>query len=85
MVFVLFMAFHVGDVLFNIAFCGLFLFVFDRFLRFCQSRSTVGVLSTKLLSCGTFELTLAKPPGTSATYLFSFFFLPGVLLVYSML
>lgn len=62
-VFVFFMAFHVGGVLFNVAFCGIFLFVFDRFLRFCQSRGNVGVLTTKLLACGIFELTLIKPPG----------------------
>lgn len=62
MVFVLFMALHVGAEVFNVAFCGIFLFVFDRFLRFCQSRSRVGVFSTKLLRCGTIELTLAKPP-----------------------
>jgi ferric-chelate reductase len=77
-VFALFMAFHVGEVLFNIAFCGVFLFVFDRFLRFCQSRSSVGVLSTKLLPCGTFELTLAKSPGTSEPPLFSLFFSPDM-------
>ena len=75
-VFALFLAFHVGDALFNIAFCGLFLFVLDRFLRFCQSRSRVGILSTKLLPCGTFELTLAKSPGTLVPFLFYFFILP---------
>lgn len=62
-VFMVFMALHVGDFLFSIAFVGFFLFVFDRFLRFCQSRSTVGVLSVKLLPCGTYELVLAKPQG----------------------
>ncbi|KAG0572057.1 hypothetical protein KC19_VG064700 [Ceratodon purpureus] len=62
-VFALFMTFHIGEVLFNVTFCGLFLFVLDRFLRFCQSRNSVGVLSTKLLPCGTFELTLAKSRG----------------------
>jgi hypothetical protein len=62
-VFMVFMALHVGDFLFSIAFVGFFLFVFDRFLRFCQSRSAVGVLSVKLLPCGTYELVLAKPQG----------------------
>lgn len=62
-VFVLFMALHVGDFIFNVAFAGLFLFTFDRFLRFCQSRSSTGLLSTKLLPCGTYELVVAKPQG----------------------
>lgn len=63
-VFVVFMAFHVGDFIFNIAFSGLFLFSIDRFLRFCQSRNSVGIISTKLMPCGTYELVIAKPPGT---------------------
>ena len=68
-VFVVFMAFHVGDFIFNIAFSGLFLFSFDRFLRFCQSRNSVGIISTKLMPCGTYELVIAKPPGTPSIFL----------------
>jgi ferric-chelate reductase len=64
-IFVLFMAFHVGDFIFNMCFVGLFLFTFDRFLRFCQSRRNTGLLSTKLLPCGTYELVIAKPQGTT--------------------
>ncbi|KAH9556525.1 hypothetical protein CY35_07G033500 [Sphagnum magellanicum] len=78
-VFMVFMALHVGDFIFSIAFVGFFLFVFDRFLRFCQSRSTVGVLSVKLLPCGTYELVLAKPQGLKYHALsFVFINVPGI-------
>ncbi|KAL5856332.1 hypothetical protein ACOSQ3_003790 [Xanthoceras sorbifolium] len=60
-VFVVFLALHVGDFLFSIAAGGIFLFILDRFLRFCQSRRTVDVLSTKCFPCGTVELVLSKP------------------------
>uniref|UniRef100_A0A2N9GTJ9 FAD-binding FR-type domain-containing protein n=2 Tax=Fagus sylvatica TaxID=28930 RepID=A0A2N9GTJ9_FAGSY len=40
---------------------GIFLFVLDRFLRFCQSRRTVDIISAKCLPCGTVELILSKP------------------------
>ncbi|KAG0558552.1 hypothetical protein KC19_10G036900 [Ceratodon purpureus] len=78
-VFVVFMAFHVGDFIFNMCFAGLFLFTFDRFLRFCQSRSNTGILSSKLLPCGTYELVIAKPQGMKYHAL-SFIFLnvPGI-------
>ncbi|CAN1259595.1 Ferric reduction oxidase 7, chloroplastic [Linum perenne] len=64
-VFVLFLAFHVGDFLFTIAAGGIFLFILDRFLRFCQSRKTVNVVSAKCFPCGTVELTLSKPASKS--------------------
>ncbi|XP_030450273.1 ferric reduction oxidase 7, chloroplastic-like [Syzygium oleosum] len=60
-VFVIFMALHVGDFIFSIAAGGIFLFVIDRFLRFCQSRRTVDVISTTCLPCGTVELVFSKP------------------------
>ncbi|KDP32466.1 hypothetical protein JCGZ_13391 [Jatropha curcas] len=60
-VFVLFLAFHVGDFIFSMAAGGIFLFMLDRFLRFCQSRRTVEVVSAKCLPCGTVELVLSKP------------------------
>ncbi|CAN6463163.1 unnamed protein product [Victoria cruziana] len=60
-VFVIFLALHVGDFIFYMAGGAIFLFVLDRFLRFCQSRRTVDVLSAKCLPCGTVELTLSKP------------------------
>ncbi|CAI0438447.1 unnamed protein product [Linum tenue] len=60
-VFVIFLALHVGDFIFSRAAGGIFLFMLDRFLRFCQSRNTVDVVSAKCFPCGTVELTLSKP------------------------
>ncbi|XP_050224586.1 ferric reduction oxidase 7, chloroplastic-like [Mercurialis annua] len=60
-VFILFFAFHVGDFIFSMAAGGIFLYMLDRFLRFCQSRKTVEVISAKCLPCGTVELVLSKP------------------------
>ncbi|KAK1386299.1 ferric reduction oxidase 7, chloroplastic-like [Heracleum sosnowskyi] len=60
-VFVVFLALHVGDFVFSIAAAGIFLFMLDRFIRFFQSRSTVDIVSAKCLPCGTVELILSKP------------------------
>ncbi|KAL0364938.1 UNVERIFIED_CONTAM: Ferric reduction oxidase 7, chloroplastic [Sesamum angustifolium] len=60
-VFVVFLALHVGDFLFCFAAGGIFLFMLDRFLRFCQSRRTVNILSARSFPCGTLELVLSKP------------------------
>ncbi|XP_031380452.1 ferric reduction oxidase 7, chloroplastic-like isoform X2 [Punica granatum] len=60
-VFVVFLALHVGDYTFCIACGGIFLFMLDRFLRFCQSRRTVNVISATRLPCGIIELVLSKP------------------------
>ncbi|GMI80640.1 ferric reduction oxidase 7, FERRIC REDUCTION OXIDASE 7 [Hibiscus trionum] len=60
-VFVVFLALHVGDFVFSIVAGAIFIFMLDRFLRFCQSRTTVDVLSAKCLPCGTVELVLSKP------------------------
>ncbi|KAL4556386.1 hypothetical protein LXL04_039037 [Taraxacum kok-saghyz] len=62
-VFVVFLAMHVGDFIFSITAAGIFLFMLDRFLRFCQSRKTVDVLSAKCLPSGTVELVISKPEG----------------------
>ncbi len=75
--FIICVALHVGDFTFSAAFSGIFLFAFDRFLRFCQSRSTVEVLSTKLLPCGVFELVLAKPQGMNISHLITKIFKHG--------
>jgi hypothetical protein len=75
--FIICVALHVGDFTFSAAFSGIFLFAFDRFLRFCQSRSTVEVLSTKLLPCGVFELVLAKPQGMNIFHLITKIFKHG--------
>ncbi|KAL7592249.1 hypothetical protein Lser_V15G33432 [Lactuca serriola] len=60
-VFVVFMAMHVGDILFSMIAGGLFLYMLDRFLRFFQSRKSVEILSAKCLPSGTVELVISKP------------------------
>ncbi|KAI3754967.1 hypothetical protein L1987_54759 [Smallanthus sonchifolius] len=60
-VFIVFFAMHVGDVLFSVIVAGLFLYMLDRFLRFFQSRKTVDLLSAKCLPSGTLELVISKP------------------------
>ncbi|KAF3440642.1 hypothetical protein FNV43_RR18926 [Rhamnella rubrinervis] len=60
-VFVVFLALHVGDSIFCTAAGGIFLFMLDRFLRFCQSRRIVKIISAKCLPCGTVQLLLSKP------------------------
>ncbi|MED6219841.1 hypothetical protein PIB30_039500 [Stylosanthes scabra] len=60
-IFVVFLALHVGDFIFTMAAGGIFLFILDRFLRFCQSRRKVKVVSSRVLPCGTVELVLSKP------------------------
>ncbi|XVF75462.1 hypothetical protein PTKIN_Ptkin13bG0190400 [Pterospermum kingtungense] len=73
-VFVVFLALHVGEFLFSIVAGGIFIFMLDRFLRFCQSQRTVDVLSAKCLPCGTVELVLSKPQNLQYNAL-SFIFL----------
>ncbi|GMH23859.1 hypothetical protein Nepgr_025702 [Nepenthes gracilis] len=73
-VFVAFLAMHVGDFLFSIAAGGIFLFMLDRFLRFCQSQKTVEVISATSLPCGTLQLIVSKPPNLQYNAL-SFIFL----------
>ncbi|AES64681.1 putative ferric-chelate reductase (NADH) [Medicago truncatula] len=60
-IFIVFMALHIGDFIFAMAAGPIFLFVLDRFLRFCQSRKTVNVISSRCLPCGTVEMVLSKP------------------------
>ncbi|XP_004230384.1 ferric reduction oxidase 6 [Solanum lycopersicum] len=60
-VFVVFLALHVGDFVFMMAGAGIFLFMLDRFLRFFQSRKTVDILSATCFPCGTVELVISKP------------------------
>lgn len=73
-VFVVFLALHVGDFIFCMAAVPVFFFLLDRFLRFCQSRKDVGILSAMCLPCGTVELVISKPPSLSYNAL-SFVFL----------
>lgn len=60
-VFIVFLAMHVGDFIFCMAAGAVFLFILDRFLRFCQSRTTVDIISAACRPCGTIELVFSKP------------------------
>ncbi|KAL5675876.1 hypothetical protein ACJX0J_012007, partial [Zea mays] len=60
-VFVVFLAFHVGDFIFSICAGAVFLFMLDRFLRFWQSRAKVDIISAACRPCGTVELVFSKP------------------------
>lgn len=66
-VFVVFLALHVGDFIFCFAAGPIFLFMLDRFLRFWQSRKTVDVVSARTFPCGTVELVLSKPASKSSS------------------
>jgi hypothetical protein len=60
-VFIVFLALHVGDFVFSIAAGAVFLFMLDRFLRFWQSRAKVDIVSAACRPCGTVELVFSKP------------------------
>lgn len=60
-IFIVFLALHVGDFVFSMAAGAVFLFILDRFLRFCQSRTKVDLISASCRPCGTVELTFSKP------------------------
>ena len=60
-IFVIFFAMHVGNFSFCIAAGSIFLFMIDRFLRFCQSQRSVDVISTTYFPCGVMELVLSRP------------------------
>uniref|UniRef100_A0A0D9W5H3 ferric-chelate reductase (NADH) n=1 Tax=Leersia perrieri TaxID=77586 RepID=A0A0D9W5H3_9ORYZ len=60
-IFVVFLAFHVGDFVFSIVAGPIFLFMLDRFLRFWQSRAKVDIISASCRPCGTVELVFSKP------------------------
>ncbi|KAG0525950.1 hypothetical protein BDA96_06G102400 [Sorghum bicolor] len=62
-IFIVFLAFHVGNFLFSISAGVVFLFMLDRFLRFWQSRAKVDIISAACRPCGTVELVFSKPPG----------------------
>lgn len=65
-IFVVFLALHVGDFIFSMCAGAVFLFILDRFLRFCQSRTKVDVISAACRPCGTIELILSKPPSNNS-------------------
>ncbi|KAL5993186.1 hypothetical protein ACLOJK_014109 [Asimina triloba] len=60
-IFIIFLALHVGDYIVSEAAGGIFLFLLDRFLRFCQSQANVDILSATCHPCGAVELILSKP------------------------
>ncbi|KAM0855991.1 hypothetical protein ACQ4PT_049409 [Festuca glaucescens] len=60
-VFIVFLALHVGDFVFSFAAGAVFLFMLDRFLRFWQSRAKVDIVSAACRPCGTVELVFSKP------------------------
>ncbi|KAE8733307.1 Ferric reduction oxidase 2 [Hibiscus syriacus] len=51
---------HVGIGYTFIMLPGFYLFIIDRYLRFLQSRSSVRLLSTRVLPCNVMELNFAK-------------------------
>lgn len=81
-IFVVFLALHVGDFIFTMAAGGIFIFILDRFLRFCQSRRVVDIISAKCLPCGTVELVLAKPKCKKK--FFTHFFISFIIFCYQM-
>ncbi|CAN6248790.1 unnamed protein product [Urochloa humidicola] len=60
-IFIVFLAFHVGDFIFSFSAGAVFLFMLDRFLRFWQSRTKVDIISAACRPCGTVELVFSKP------------------------
>ncbi|RLM66192.1 ferric reduction oxidase 7, chloroplastic-like [Panicum miliaceum] len=60
-IFIVFLALHVGDFIFSISAGAVFLFMLDRFLRFWQSRAKVDIISAACRPCGTVELVFSKP------------------------
>ncbi|KAK0588993.1 hypothetical protein LWI29_008213 [Acer saccharum] len=60
-IFVIFLAMHVGVIFFSIVAGSIFLFMLDRLLRFCQSRNTVDIVSATCFPSGILKLVLSKP------------------------
>jgi hypothetical protein len=66
-VFIVFLALHVGDFVFSFAAGAVFLFMLDRFLRFWQSRAKVDIVSAACRPCGTVELVFSKPASKNSS------------------
>ncbi|TYH43074.1 hypothetical protein ES332_D11G103100v1 [Gossypium tomentosum] len=62
-IFVFFFILHVGIDYTFIMLLGFYLFIVDRYLRFLQSRTSVRLLSARLLPCNVVELNFAKTHG----------------------
>ncbi|KAH9329165.1 hypothetical protein KI387_001273, partial [Taxus chinensis] len=59
-IFFLFYALHVGDVVLALSLPGIFLFFLDRYLRLLQSRKTVHVVSARKLPSDIVKMVIAK-------------------------
>ncbi|GLJ11039.1 hypothetical protein SUGI_0141080 [Cryptomeria japonica] len=62
LIFIVFFALHVGDMVLSLALPGIFLFFLDRYLRFLQSQKTVHVISARKLPSNIVQLVIAKHP-----------------------
>ncbi|KAM3319939.1 ferric reduction oxidase 4 [Capsicum chacoense] len=63
--YIFFYLLHVGVAYICMILPGIFLFLIDRYLRFLQSKRRARLISSRLLPCSTFELTLSKNPALS--------------------
>ncbi|XP_012851925.1 PREDICTED: ferric reduction oxidase 4-like [Erythranthe guttata] len=61
--YLVFYMFHVGVAYLCMILPGIFLFIIDRYLRFLVSKRRTRLVSSRLLSNRTMELTFAKSPG----------------------
>lgn len=68
--FIIFLALHIGDTNFSKIVGGVFLFMLDRFLRFFQSRRDVDVISATNFPCGTVGLVISKPKSMNLLLIF---------------
>ncbi|KAK1569159.1 hypothetical protein Q3G72_033296 [Acer saccharum] len=59
--FIIFLALHIGAMYMSIVAAPILLFMLDRFLRFCQSRNNAHILSTTCFPQGILKLVLSKP------------------------
>ncbi|WCJ22748.1 ferric reduction oxidase 2 [Euphorbia peplus] len=64
-VFMIFFIFHVAISFSFIMLPGFYLFVVDRYLRFLQSRTSVHLVSARILPCQNLELNFSKDPSLS--------------------
>ncbi|KAK0589546.1 hypothetical protein LWI29_015680 [Acer saccharum] len=59
--FIIFLALHIGSMYMSIVAAPILLFMLDRFLRFCQSKNNAHILSTTCFPQGILKLVLSKP------------------------
>ncbi|WCJ22771.1 ferric reduction oxidase 2 [Euphorbia peplus] len=64
--FIVFFIFHLGiNFTVIVMLPGFYLFLIDRYLRFLQSRTSVRLVSARVLPCQTLELNFSKTPSLS--------------------